>query len=704
MPRIALYHWLPVASNMLLRLDFSGGTSIQEKLQEKLGHDKVSVDTSTHSLTYKTEFEFVENGTTTKLPVIGNFNQRGFNQCVLDLPMSSMSTAGIIGGALPKYSKFVTDLLYSVLPKAAQNNCAVLHEGIVGYDEFSSRPFDEATDVPAKKFLSTYRLTVITLGRDDFTSVRTGFNLHIEETHRNPTKQDSIDIEVPPFDPKAAPFDDPNGALAYVSKENNCVLFLSNAFSNAEDKFDVPRYKYSALIVFSTVVSRAIGILRNVRGHVPHLRRELSIALQHNTMLDEDFGPMVKISRYLSYVNLKLPVIQTTKNYLSLAAGSPEFTAKRKIFGEAAKHDFPEIEAVQDPELGVALVLRMLDENSKRLENLFAEEKDEIQVFSDEISRHLQITLASRDIQLSTRELEAAEMSRELERGGKNRANALKGLSIVLAANLGLQLAEILGLASMFGKVGVSSTIVKLAAFIGMPILAWLLIDFTIQQKSSHMRMVMEIKQRMSATSLDELVRKQRSKRMEIEGSRRLQTWKQAFELTRRNNKSSLKRNRKKRFDITIDYEANGLIHSIALETEYNHMLVDQVYVVQQVVDMLSKSGCIINDPKKVDTSLLGQILLDLGLQLDQHLPALNYVLAYQTGAILEMLQDFKREGFVEFLTDEEKHSWEDLILKPQEYLVWLKSIESDDPKFAELLGAENLRLKTRLLEDALPS
>jgi hypothetical protein len=297
------------------------------------------------------------------------------------------------------------------------------------------------------------------------------------------------------------------------------------------------------------------------------------------------------------------------------------------------------------------------------------------------------------DVQISARKLDTSLAALELDRGGKNRANALKIFSILVAANLGF------AIAAEFG----AQRYMKLLVGLTLTIVAWLVTNLIILNKSSSMRIVAPINATVPRASLSKLTQGKDLKRADTSGSRRTCTWVETFEIVRPNNSLQTRRywHRRVKFDVTVDYQKRGYIHSIAIAAEYNKIQFDILDLMMQIFGDMEKSGCFI-EYKDTDTSLFAQVLSNLDIFLNNDLIALNRILTTPAAEIEQVLKEFQENRVHGSISAEDRVFFEHLVRNKAIYLDWLSGIQKGkrirDRALVELLGEKNVKKKYEVI------
>jgi hypothetical protein len=343
MLRLSVYHWLPIADNMLPEIE----QALIQQTKYKINNIRPVPD----AVLYDVKFHFAQGSLTIK----GKINQRGFSQNVIAIPeISNRTLSGALETIIPQIRAFLVDLLFDIVPQAVKNKLAVLYEGIVSFQEFEANIFEPLIDNPAKAFLYEYQFMVLLIGKEKWCDIEAGFDVP------------SIDLEVKPSLEKER---------AIVNHKANCVLFYSDLFHDQEQQeLDGIVYKYCALITYLRFVSRVVFILKEVRDHVIPLRRQLTVALQKNT--EEYFSLLTRMKKYLTYVNIKLPVVQKVLNHLNAAKRSAQFSEKVVAFvdNEETSSRFSSIRSINRTDydrLKPIYVITKIDEDYTRLQALY---------------------------------------------------------------------------------------------------------------------------------------------------------------------------------------------------------------------------------------------------------------------------------------------------------------------------------------------
>ncbi len=692
MIRFAVYHWLPIADNML--------PDIEIELKKHYGETRVQLDAlgTSEAISYKLKFspKSQDGNEIGHFYIRGLINIRGFTQHVLEVPLiPGLSPSSVIDTIVHQMLDYTVDVLVDVIPHAVRNKLAVLQEGIVSFQSFRSTNFPPQIKKPATSFLKTYSVVTIMLNKEYRDDIRIGFDLpnlglNISETYKS--------------------------NFTLVCQNEKCFLFYSEEFNQEESQeLGGIIYKYCALLVFMRFVAYVIEILKLVRDHVIPLRRELVIKLQRNT--EEHFVWLTELKKYLTYINVKLPVVNKVLNHLNTAQSSEHFREKIGSLNSPDKLILnPSINSITElkstPRLNPAYIIRKIDEDIQRLHDLYNEDVEEIGVLSDELSEVLEGNLMSESVQILARSLDTSRLLVEMERGGKNRNNALKWLSIAAIANIGALIAVlILEFLEMLFKSsgGVFGLIIRAFFIVAVPFFAWFYVNSYTQNRASIFRILIPILQPLPPIAITGLTQGKKLLRNDNFGSRRQRTWSEYLnskQKVRKINPFSFLNGNGKKFDMTIDYEMRGYVYSVTLEKEYKDANFDLRDLVVQTIELIDNAGGYIYrfKDKKPDqeTSLLAEVLQNINENLDSDLTALNRILTMPCEVLKQELLDFLRYRENISLAEEDIIFLEHIINKRDDYVKWFLDLQKiKDPymqKLLKLLGEKNVEMKKDII------
>jgi hypothetical protein len=672
--RVSIYHWLPLADNMLP--DIEGNLIRKENTVVTQ-----TAEGSSDAVEYKANCNLVyRDSVIGQLDIKGKINQRGFTQHVCELePISGLTLGGIIGLLVPQLRTFTAEILYEIVPISVRNKLAVLHEGIKSFQEFESEKFDPLIDTPAKAFLGRYHVIAILLD-SQYQPYREAMRIGLSVS--------SLLLDVPHS----------TESCTAISQDELCFLFYSDELTEGEKHLlDSVIYKYFALLNFMRFVAYVIVILKDVRDHVIPLRRELVIKLQRNT--EEHFVWLTRLKKYLSYVNIKLPVIQKVWNHLNAAYKSDQFTAKVATFNDPAKISrYVAIRQIRLSKIQPLNIISKITEDYGRLQALYDEDIKEIDVISEELSEVLEGSLLAQNVQILTRELDATRVSLELDRGGKNRANALKVLSVLASANIGALVANLFNF----------SQSITFLITVATGLFAFIFTELYIGSNASYFRLVVPLNITVPRESLAALTSR-RLKRTETNGTRRINTWAEKYYI---NTFYKPKRGNKRKFDVTIDYEMRGYIYSITLETESRRTEFDTLHLMIQLVHQMDEAGCKILEPFSrrpiEDSSLLAGVLEHLDISLNSNLKALNKILTTPSYELQTALEEYTSNvHFASSLSEQDSEFLDEIVERSDEYLGWLLALrtkaDTNQSRLLRLLGETNIQHKYEVIRQIKP-
>lgn len=374
---------------------------------------------------------------------------------------------------------------------------------------------------------------------------------------------------------------------------------------------------------------------------------------------------------------------------MDVAEKSLQFTAKKTAFetGKIEKHKtIVVLENDENQDVIPTDIIAKINEHTIRIQNLYDEDVKEIDVLSKELTAVLQGNLLSENVNIADRYLDTTRNMLEITRAGKNRDNALKLLSVILSGNFGITLAEHLGYK------GIYTVILGLCIMV----IAYIVIELLIQRKSSSFRLVIPINVKTSSKALDELIRKKKIMRAESFGSHRVITWKEKINRDVPRIKFPFSVN----FNITIDYEMHGYIHTIILDTEHKQVAFDTKELVLQILEMLDNGKCNLEENGKKDSerSLLAVAFSSLDLPIDEKLTGLNIVFSLPSAELTQILERYEKDDSI--LSREDIKYLEDIFNNKNEYIKWFYKDENN--RITRLLGEKNVELRKQILQSAL--
>jgi len=677
MLRVSVYHWIPIADNMLPEIN-----SAIVKMGFSSGIEKDSVE-------YDANYTFkLEKSANNSVKIHGKINQRGFSQVTLDLyPITGMTLSSILNDIVPNFVEYIVSFLLLACPFAVRNKFAVIYEGIVSFQEFETVKFEPQITQTATVSMKKHSIVSILVDEAFRDEIQKGF-------------------EVPSLKIKSLRNDD--NMLVLMNTDRNCLFMYSSEFSKDElYRFDGAIYKYCALLTYEGFVSRVIQLLKDTRDHVIPLRRQLAIALQRRT--EEYLDILSRTKKYITYVNIKLPVINKVLNHLNDALESKQFKAKINTFSPEKISSYPTIEYIHDKLndnlLKPSTIIGQIDESAGRLQKLFTEIEKEVNQFSSELSLVLSGSFLSENVQKLTKATQTLRDQLEVARSGKNRENALMYLSILLFANFGALIFRELNF------VGLPLVIIA----ISFAILALIYIRSELRNKGSYFQIEIPVNKNLSRQALRDLTEQVPIKSFDAKGRARQKTW-QVYLYTDRQvsykslingyfnpNKKTwfmkipwfMKISKIKEFDLSLEYEKHGYVHSIILETEHSSAKFDLQPLVFQIVYLL-QSARILEFYDMKETSLYVELLTNLDIFVDRTLQGLNFILTVSSDELRLALNSSPGDNMS--LIRDDTHIIKDIHENSRKYLGWLidKGSKNDIDKL--MFGEHNLLVKIEII------
>lgn len=709
--RLCIYHWLPLADNML--------PDIEQHLRDLPEHQIHSLQFAAGAVEYNSECDVKRNSDQLiVLPFQGKIDSEGFCQHVAELaPIHGLPLSESITVVLQQFREHLKTFLFYLAPAAIRNKLAVMEEGIVSYTHFYfGDPLGPTIDIPAQAFLATHNVAIIVLTEGHESDLKAGLSL---------PALDLRDIRPSLTD----------ATCVFPNTTHDTFLFYSREYQNEERlHFDGVFHKFSCLLNLTDFARRAISILKDTRDHVVPLRRQLAIALQRNT--EEHFSFLTEMKKYLTYASVKLPIVEKVRNHLIDTARSDQFVEINSLSSDKKHTDefgtMKMLSLCNDEAVHPLVLHQRLGDDLERLTLLYKEGERELTVLSNEVSQVLQGSLSSEGLHLSARKLDTEQASLELDRAGKNRANALKALSIVLAVNVAATIAD-------WFRLGI----------IGRPLLAILLtgiaaalIEWDIRRKSRYFRLVIPLNWKVNREGIRNLVDNRTLKRSESNGSRRIRTWEQqiyagypgvmdagdmpaikhpirpgaglkAARSAIARTRPSIERmlvplhGRKYIADITVDYEQRGFLHSVTVDIEASSISIDSRSVVTQILTEFAHAKCLADERER--KSLLAEAFSRLDLFVDASLTSLNWVLTQDPASLRRVLQACKEttrdHNFVSELGREKLEEYRDfarhVVENREDYKEWLGEAlrcTKESEILESLLGHKMLSLKEDII------
>lgn len=533
MNNISVYHWIPIADNML--------PEIQASLQHSASSRVIIEEQENRGgVVYEVDFDVYI--------IHGGIYPNGFICHRLSLPeISPHELTRTLDNLISQLKSFVASLIYNIIPLVVRNKLAVLQEGIVSFENFLGTDFNVDVEQSAKLFLNKCCVVTTILEKSQFSAMETGFNLP------------SVNLRVPPRST--------SDCVLSNNEENTLLCYTARISSEDNQTFYEIIYRLSEIIGFHQCVMRLLLILKSMEKYVFPLRRELVNALPR---AEERYIPFEQFKKYLTYIGIKLPVLLKVLNHADMA-----------LIGIKDLPSLWNISAlVKSEKLQPTYLTSEINEGIKRLQPLYEEINEEIDNFNRHLSEWIEGKLKAESLEISERKLSASQASLELDRGGKNRANALKLLSIFLSANLGAILSDILSplLLTIF-SISVKPELLSLIKIIMMLIVTsffWILIEWTIKKRDCYFRIVIPVDMKVSEANLERLMLRRNIKRFERVSNHRIYTWIETFN----------KDNKKEKFQITIDC-VGEIVRDMTIETEHHNQRYNEDKIIKQALECI---------------------------------------------------------------------------------------------------------------------
>lgn len=660
MIRISIYHWLPIADNML--------SEIERRLRALPSTRVSEIQVERDAVSYLTVFEFRRDFRfLAAFPMHVKINQRGFCQHVINIaPVPGTPLHALLNEVVPELKREIANLLYVLVPDAVRSKLATLEGGITPFQQFQSITLDPPLDQAARAFLFSSQVTAIILDHTQADILHAGFIMPELRLHV-PSRQVT--------------------AAAYTNEEGDCFLFYSDDYHPDEwTTHDSVIYKYCALVLYVRFLEHTISILKRTRDHIIPLRRRLALGLQGN--FTEHFEALTQIKRYLTYINIKLPLVHKVLRNLQATRATETFAAKIATFHDLANvFNYPAIRSIEETFWQPHVLIEKIQHESDRAENMFDEELDEIRIVSTELSQVLEGSLLSEQLQVSARALDATQATLEIERSAKNLANTNKWMTVLLLSALGTLLALAFGL-GLPSAVGVGVTLCA----IGFCVTA-----FALWRHRAYFRLVIPIRANLKPNALTQWMTQHRVSRNKTNGNQITCTWREAMPVHVYQNDGESKHHILHTFDVTIDLQRRGFLNAITLEAEHHTALFDPRDLVEAVFGSLRANECL-NESE--ESSLYANALSQLEIPLEPHLPALNKLLTLPTTQVTQIV----RTGATnqeDSLSKQDLYVMQDLNAQPRAYKDWLLEVLNNSARanLLALLGLQNVRHKLTLLE-----
>lgn len=658
MIRLSIYHWLPIADNVL--------PEIENRLRAFPSTRVSEVEIERDAVSYITVFEFRRDFRSLAVfPVYGKINQRGFCQHVLNIaPISDLPVHSLLNEVVPALRRELAEFLFVLVPDAMRNRLAILEARITPFSQFQSISLDAPMDQAARTFLCSSQVTSILLDDSHQGAVRAGFCVPDLELDVNPSRA---------------------GAAAFNNKSGDCFLFYAGAYHPDEwATHDSVIYKYCALVLYVRFLDQTISILKQTRDYVVPLRRRLASALQGN--INEHFDGLAQVKRYLTYVNIKLPLVQKVIHQLNATRESETFTAKVATFNEPANvFTYPALRSIEQTLWQPHHLIEKIQQEAARVQALFDEDIQEIQIVSYELSQVLEGSLLSEQLRVSMRAVEAMQATVEIGRGIKNLGNTSKWLIAFLLSVLGALLAGLLG-------AGIWTPVI----LFGLMSLSYLVTTYAQRRHRANYRLLIPIRAHLPPDALTAWIASHALIKNQTTGNQIVCTWREKIPVHLFRDATHRTPSRKHWFEVTVELERHGFLHSIALEKEYSSALFDPRDLVEAIFGSLRAHGCIGDG----ESSLYASALSLLEIPLESRLPALNKLLTLPSHQLTQIVKTGAGQQ-EDSLSKQDLYAIQDLAAQPHAYHEWLAGILNDTERsdLLYLLGQENVMQKLKLIE-----
>lgn len=669
MLRISVYHWVPIAENLLFE--------IEKRLRALAPHQVSDIEMERDAVTFHTTYQYSRDFRTVAFfPLPGKINQRGFCQHTLTIaPIPGVALNALLNDLVPDFVQRVSELLYAVLPDSARSKLAILSAGIAPFQQFQVTTVDPPVEQATCAFLQQNQVSAIFLDERSADEMRVGFSI--------PT----LHLDVRPF---------AGDAIAATSGSGNNILLYATEFTPDEwATHDSVIYKYCALVLYARTLDSVTLTLRQARDHITPLRRRLVTALQGNVA--EQLETLTQLKRYLMYVNIKLPVIQKVSHQLRATRHTQTFAAKIATFDEPIKvFGYPTIRSIEDTLWQPPYLIGKIDDETRRAGSQFDEDIEEIQIISSELAQMLESSLLSEQLRIARQTLDAAQTSLEIERSAKNLTNALKSAAVLFVTGLGMLIAAQQGL----GFAGM------VAAGITFAILGYFVTTFALKRRKAYFRLVIPVHAPFAPDTLARWIGRHTLLKHKANGNQITCSWQQTIPVRMMGAAAPPETALRpapflrQRFDVTVELERRGFIHTITIETEYLTADFESRDIVEHILGELLASE---QDGARTPAgqSVYVQTLSLLGLSLEQQLPALNNLLTLPSAQLSQLMTtgDYKLEDAN--LSRPELYVLQDLNGQLRAYQEWLyETLENPKRRrLLELIGVQNVRDKLTLLK-----
>ena len=158
-----------------------------------------------------------------------------------------------------------------------------------------------------------------------------------------------------------------------------------------------------------------------------------------------------------------------------------------------------------------------------------------------------------------------------------------------------------------------------------------------------------------------------------------------------------------KEFNLTIDYERRGYMHSVILENEYSGMKYDPRQLVIQFVQLLSGWNLLDDygqqdNSKFPEISLLAEVFENINILIDDELIALNKIFVKPAQELKNLIKLYT-DNQISSLSEDDKIVVQDIVENRDKYHAWLLDAKENKKGIpVNLLGKYNLERKIEVL------
>jgi hypothetical protein len=644
---VNVYHWLPMAANMLPNMERNIRSNYPETVTSfrypvKLTHSRNAI---ARELIYT--IPLAHEGTS--VPLAGKINGRGFAQHTISYEhLCTLYPNADFDDPILALEQQVTNVLLNVLELRVLNKFAVLHEGILPITEFRQTDLKVDLELSAQRFLRNYHLTALIVDKSSKSSLPSAGARFMQLGLDFPDNYSSKKVV---FSERK----DTNSLRILFYDEDG---FLNCTKSDAME-MDSCLYYYCALLIYKVFISIATNVAINIQNDLIPVRRGY---VRDIKILDDDaFHHLAEKHTYMAYVTNKIKIMQKIETHLKGTWKSEAFQEKVHYFEQTdlSKNIFSAID--NDHPNSPTDVLNVISDDVERFPGLISETDEEARTLSAELSSFLEAEQGRQGTRLLDWQVEASRSNLEFARGGKNRANALKFLSIVTFASFGLALFD------------PSSVPTRLLIAVITIFLAFAFTDLYSKMYNARYQLTIPINKYSNPRRIAEIIERKRTVSLDGEGDSRTRVWNEkidALDVGERNriaailfrsrnqftiltrnflemNGLTLRRSSfisslfYQPFTVTLKYTKSGYVRSITVSTEHWHTSFNSREVVCTTAALLSDALCLTETPgsRNYPGSFVAELLSKLHIPIDEKYPALNFLLALDTETFRTRLQ-----------------------------------------------------------------